>query len=208
MSTRTSAADLNLLSCSANVWGLNEGGPNALTLSGQPVPLDDALVTPDPQAYSSILKVCDGSHDLRLSSPNNGVLQIQQGRENALDINNRVERVQVYAEFGFGGGSGDNVLTVKGGSRDIKLWGPIYSRGLNADYVQDAWSDQCADLCSGIDLSGLTRADGQPVTIVLGRFGSKVDRYPASYRVLFWKSLGYRLYWLGKRAAVALHLLG
>lgn len=210
---RTSSADFNYLSCSNGIWGLNEGSTDPAypeqNLPAQPVPLD--LTPSDPQLYAAILKICDGTTNLDLSAGTlartQGSLQIAQGHENSLDINNRVSGLTIFAEFGWGGGDGDQVITVKGGSHDNKIMGVIYSTGTNADYVQDAWSDQCSDLVSDMDLSGLTRADNQPVSIILGRFGSKVYHYPLSYHVLFWKSLGYKLYYVGKQAAVKLGLI-
>lgn len=202
---RTSAADVNLLSVSNNIWGTNEGSTAAITLPSQPSPLQDALDTITPQSYSSILKIADGTHDLDL--PETGYLDIAQGAENVVDFNNQVTNVTLHAHFGVGGGQGDQIVTVKGGCSNIKLNGFIYSTGRNADVVLDAWSDQSSALVSGIDLSGLARVDGQPVTIILGRFGSKIDHYPVSYRVLWWKSLCYKVYYLAKAAAVKLHLI-
>ena len=202
--SRTSKADYNRLSCSNNIWGLNFASPQAETLAHMPEPLE---LTPDNASdYDTLLKICDNSHDIWLGQRE--LIQIAQGRENAVDLNNRAHNITLSAAFGVGGGRGDNVITIKGGCSQIRLSGIIYSTGNNADVVTDAWSDQSSDLVSGVLLSGLVRADGKPVTIILGRFGSKIDGYPISYKVLFWKSLGYRLYWLGKWAAVKLGLMG
>lgn len=198
---RTSAADVNRLSCSNNIWGYDEGSDHAQTLDHIPEPLD--LLPPNPQAFSAILKICDNSHDIWLGQ--RGLIQIAQGKENSVDFNNRVANCTIAAEFGFGGGVGDQVITVKGGCHDCRFSGVIHSTGRNGDVVIDAWSDQCHDLCSNIDLSGLTRADNQPVCVILGRFGSKAN-LPRGAKVLFWKSLGYKLYWLGKLAAVKMGL--
>ncbi len=207
MTPRTSAAEVNRLSCSNGVWGLDEGSDHAQILGSDwihPNQINDYLNVADRAAYSSLLKLCDHSVGPDYSGT---PLIIPQGRENAVDMNNVAWAIRIKAEFGRPGQEGDQVITVKGGCSGIWLMGTIYSRGRNADYVQDAWSDQSAALCSEIDLSGLVRADGQPVTIILGRFGSKVAAYPASYRVLFWKSLGYSLYHVGKSAAVKLGLI-
>ncbi len=205
MSTlRTSAADINYLSVSNGVWGLCEGSPYPTSLGGEPDWATFSLCPEQPRAFASILKICDTTHGLRLPAPGTGLIRIAQAMENTADFNNGVLDVQLYAQFGWGGGFGDNVITIKGGCRDIKLWGVIYSHGREADVTIDAWSDQSDALCSGIDLSGLVRADGQPVTIILGRFGSKVAAYPASYQVLFWKSLGYKVYHIAKSAVVKL----
>ncbi len=202
MSTRTSRADVNRLSFSNGIWGLDEGSDHAQTLGSDwihPTQVNDYLNVLDPTAYSSLLKLCDHSVGPDYSGT---PLVIPQGCENAVDMNNAAHAIRVKADYGKPGQEGDQVITVKGGCSGIWLMGTIYSRGRNADYVQDAWSDQSSQLCTDIDLSGLSRADGKPVSMILGRFGSKVAKYPASYRVLFWKSLGYRLYWVAKLAYV------
>ncbi len=201
MGLRTSRADANFFSISNGIYQWYAGTPDARAAAVLPYPL---VFGPDSKTYrwASYLKICDGTNGLRL-----GGVVITQGDENTADFNNEVSDTSLSGEFGFGGGRGQQVFTLKGGCRNIRLWGIIYSKGDNADVVIDAWSDQSDKLCGGTDLSGLIRADGQPITIILGRFGSKVDAYPASYRVLFWKSLGYRFYWLGKWAAVKLGLI-
>lgn len=204
---RTSAADINRLSCSNGIWGLDEGSDHAQTLPAQPDLHDAALCPANPQSYAAILKICDGTRDLTLPAVGQGFVQIAQGMENSVDLNNGAANITIHGEFGWGGGSGDQVITIKGGCQNIMLWGILYSKGNEADITLDAWSDQSSALVSGINLSGLTRVDGQPITIILGRFGSNVAAYPASYRVLFWKSLAYRVYWLAKAAAVKLHLI-
>ncbi len=195
---RTSAADINRLSCSANVWGWDEGSDHAAPAESPPsVGLN--LRATGPTHYSSYLKLCDGTIGVALTSA-----VIEQGLENAVDFNARASDCFVMAEFGSTGMTGDQVVTIKGGCSNIAVAGTIYSHGREADVTLDAWSDQSSVLVSGIDLSGLTRADGQPVTIILGRFGSKVDAYPASYRVLRWKSWGYAAYHVVKTAYVAI----
>lgn len=206
MSTRTSAADINYLSVANGIWGLNEGSYYAQTLDAQPSPLN--LMPADPQSYSAILKVCDGAHDLTLPASGQGYIDIAQGMENAVDLNNACENITISAYFGWGKGTGDQVITLKGGCKNVKLQGVIYSTGREADIVIDAWSDQSSALVTGTDLSCLTRFDTQPIEIILGRFGSKIDHYPYAYKVLFWKSLGYRIYWLAKWAALKLGLFG
>lgn len=201
---RTSKADSNLFSVSANTFQWFAGTPDVKQADGIPNPTVFTPKAAEAPSYiwATMLKVCDGTHSVVLND-----LHVAQGDENALDCNNGVADCQLVGAWGEGGGTGQQVITVKGGCRNLRIWGIIYSKGLNADYVQDAWADQSQELCSRIDLSALSRADGQPVTIILGRFGSSIEHYPASYRVLFWKSLGYKLYWLGKRAAVKLGLI-
>ncbi len=200
MSTPTSKHDANLFSISANQLQWYAGTPNATPADAIPNP--PIFGTDAPGSWDTYLKICDGTHDLQLAG-----IYVKQGNENAVDLNNGAHHCAFAGDLGWGGGSGDNVITIKGGCHDITFGGVIYSRGNEADVTLDAWSDQSHDLCSNIDLSNLTRADGQPLTIILGRFGSKVAHWPPSYRVLWWKSWCYRAYHMVKRAAVALHLL-
>jgi len=200
MSTRTSKADANYFSVSNGTYQYFAGTDKVQSVDYPPSPL--IFGTDANESWDTYVKVCDGTKGLQWAG-----LRAKQGNENSLDLNNRVENCQLAGDWGWGGGAGDQVITVKGGCHDISIGGVIWSRGNNADYVQDAWSDQSSDLCLGIDLGVLTRADGQPVTIILGRFGSKIAVYPPSYRVLWLKSWGYSLYWLGKRVAVKLGLI-
>lgn len=202
---RTSAADINLLSCSANVWGLNEGSDHAQTLDKQPDPV--SLMPEVPSAYSSLLKICDGTHDIILPAPGTGYLDIAQGMENSVDFNNRVSNVTVAAHFGQGGGTGDQVLTVKGGCHDCRFTGFIHSEGHNAMVVVGNWSDQCFDESYNLDFTHLVRADDEPITFILSRCHD--IQLPPGAVVLKWKSLGYSAYWWFKRAYVGiLKLIG
>jgi hypothetical protein len=200
MST-TSKHDANWFSVSNNTFQFFAGTDKVAQAEGIPNP--PIFGSDAPGAWDTYLKICDGTHDLKISG-----ICAKQGMEGTVDFNNGAHHVALAGDFGWGGGSGDQVVTLKGGCHDISLAGVIYSRGNEADIVIDAWSDQSRELCYNIDLSNLTRADGQPITIILGRFGSTVAHYPPSHKVLWWKSIGYRAYWLAKRAAVALHLLG
>jgi hypothetical protein len=202
--SRTSKADRNFFSISNGSYQWYAGTDSPEPADGPPDPLH--FLPEDPQSWDAVLKICDETHDVWWGQRE--LVKIAQGRENAFDLNAKAHSITLAAEFGVGGGRGDNVVTIKGGCSQIRLSGIIYSTGNNADVVTDAWSDQSSDLVSGVLLSGLIRGDGKPVTIILGRFGSKIDGYPISYKVLFWKSLGYRLYWLGKWAAVKLGLMG
>lgn len=201
--SRTSKADKNLFSVSANTYQWFSGTDHPEPAAGPP---DDFVFTSDdPQVWDSCLKIANGTHDIWWGQRD--LVRIGQGQENALDINSSSSNIAIAAEFGWGGGRGDNVITIKGGARDIRLSGPIFSTGNEADVTLDAWSDQSSKLVSGVNLAGLFRADGKPVTIILGRFGSKVNSHPASYKVLRWKSLGYSAYWLAKWVAVKLGLI-
>ncbi len=198
--TRTSAADINRLSCSANVWGWDEGSDHA-TAAEPPPAIGLNLRPTGPTHYSSYLKLCDGTTCVHITGA-----VIEQGLENAMDLNARASDILVMAEFGSTGMTGDQVITVKGGCSKITVAGTIYSKGRNADVVIGAWSDQCLDQSFDLDFSALKRADGQPVTFILARCHDV--KLPDGADVLMLKSWGYSAYWWLKRAAVKLGLFG
>jgi hypothetical protein len=206
MSTRTSKADLNYLSVSNGVWGVNEGSDHAENLPGEPDWDTFSLTPPNARDYASLLKICDNSRGLSIPKPATGLLSIAQGQENAVDVNNRVASLNLVAHFGAGGQSGDQVITVKGGCHDLRFWGIIHSTGNNAEVVVGNWSDQCYDESYNLDFTGLVHEDGQPVTFILAR--CRDVKLPPGARVLRWKSLCLSAYWWAKWAAVKLHLLG
>lgn len=205
MSTRTSKADLNYLSCSNGIWGLNEGSDAAQNLPSEPDWSTFSLTPANARDYASLLKICDNSRDLSIPKPSTGLLAIAQGQENAVDVNNRVANLNLVARFGAGGGEGDNVITVKGGSHDLRFWGVIHSSGREAEVTVGAWSDQCHDQSYNLDFSGLVHEDGQPVTFILSRCHDV--KLPPGARVLRWKSLCYSAYWWLKLAAVKVGLI-
>lgn len=200
---RTSKADANYYSISANTYQWFAGTPQA---KSDDAPIKQLILDPEkPQDWDAILKVSDGTEQLYLPPAGTGLCQIAQGRENSVDVNNRVRDVSFNGEFGWGGGEGDQVITVKGGSHDLKFWGIIYSVGRNADVVLGAWSDQCHDQSYNLDFSDLIRADDHPITFVLSRcHGVKL---PPGAKVLWWKSLCYSAYWWAKLVAVKLGLM-
>jgi hypothetical protein len=201
MSTRTSKADKNFFSLDAQnaVWF---AGTDEWCYETGPIPTE--LMPENPQDWDAILKTSNRS-DTYLKE-----LRIAQGRENALDQNNRTRDCSFQGDFGVGSGplrqpNPDQVITTKGGSHDIVYSGTIWSKGRNADVVVGAWSDQSHDISTDLDYSGLSRVDGQPVTFILSRCARV--KLPPNAKVLRLKSLGYSIYWWAKFAAVKLHLL-
>ena len=197
MSTvRTSKKDRNFFSLDAQ---------NAVWYAGtdewryEPGPIPTELVPENPQLWDAIFKTSNrsGTH---LKG-----LRVAQGRENCLDQNNFTRDCSFQGDFGVGGGEGDNVITTKGGSQRLTYSGTIWSQGRNAAVVIGAWSDQNYDISTDLDYSGLSRADGQPVTFILSRC-TRV-KLPPNAKVLRLKSLGYSAYWWLKFAAVKLHIL-
>ena len=207
---RTAEKDKNYLSLNSQsiVWFAGTDQERE-----DPGPLARPLIlTPDnPKDWDSILK-CSGRQQTILS----GVV-VSQAKENVLDINNRSAGLSFDGEWGITGKEGEQVFTIKGASHDIKLGGPVHSRGTKADIVIGCWSDQSNDPAYNIDLTDLYYVSGRPLTVVVGRvaspilalFGkSKSLKMPKNSKVLFWASVGEILHWWGKRAAVKAGLFG
>ena len=208
MSTsRSSKADKNFFSLDAE---------NAVWFAGtdewryEPGPIPTSLLPENPQEWDAILKTSNRA-DTHLSG-----LIVAQGRENALDQNNRTRNCSFKGEFGRHGGEGDQVITTKGGSSFLKYSGTIWSIGKRATVVIGAWSDQCHDTSHHLDYSGLHNVAGAPVTFILSRVNSPIMAalgrpkdivLPKGAKVLFWASIGDQCYWWLKFAAVKLRLL-
>lgn len=202
---RTSKIDKNYLSLNKDsvVWfaGTPEAHQGSL-----PYPLD--LLPAAPQDWDSVLKF-SGRHNTEL-----GMVKVAQGRENSVDMNNQCAGLSLEGEFGVGGGGGDQIFTIKGGSTDILIKGIVHSEGKKASIVIGAWSDQSTKPSSHIDLSLLRHISGRPLTVILGRVnhalvsilrGSSPDiALPPGARIKRWASLGEWLYWWAKRIYVAL----
>lgn len=205
--SRTSKADKNYLSLDADnvVWfaGTDEW-------RYEPGPIPTILRPYRAQDWDAIFKTSN-----RANAHLTG-LSIAQGGENASDQNDRTRDCSFHGDFGVGGGEGDQVITTKGGSHDIAYSGTIWSKGRRADCVCGAWADQSQETTHHIDYSGLSRADGQPVTFILSRVNSpfmaalgrpKDITLPKGARVLFWASVLDQCYYWLKFAAVKLHIL-
>lgn len=193
---RTSRADRNLLSCSEGIWQAYSGTPDAEPAD----PLYDGgeVGTARPQDWDAILKV-SRTPSLRLAR-----LQVQQGRENALDCNNRCSDCVLDGDWGVGGGLGDQVITTKGGCQRMTYSGTVHSEGRNGHIVCGQWSDQSHDLSTDIDYSQLRHVTGKPLTFVLVRCARV--KLPPGGKVLWVRSLLNRAYWWAKFAAVKLGL--
>jgi hypothetical protein len=194
--TRTSKADRNFFSLDATnaVWF---AGTDEWRYETGAIPTK--LVPEKPHDWDAILKTSNRA-DTHLIS-----LSVAQGRENALDQNNKTRYCSFRGDFGVGGGEGDQVITTKGGCQHLTYSGTIWSKGRNADVVVGAWSDQSYDISTDLDYSDLSRADGQPVIFILSRCARV--KLPPNAKVLRLKSLGYSAYWWLKFAAVKLHIL-
>lgn len=206
---RTSKADFNHLSITPEGATLFAGSDHAIPTE-MPPPQGAIIQPPTPSQYSAILKLS------RVDTLQLDGIKISQGQENALDCNSRCTRVSIEGEFGQTGEVGDQVITVKGGCTLMRISGVIHSRGRRADVCTGVWSDQSKEVSANLDCSGLSRADGAPVTFILSRVNSPIMAalgrpkdilLPKGAKVLFWASIGDQCYWWLKLAAVKLHLL-
>lgn len=204
-SLRTSAADRNFLSISNGIWEWYSGTDTAKPAERPPLL---RLIPSDLKSWAACFKVCDGTSDLIFE-----YIEIAQCDENSVDLNNHVKKCKFSGSFGTQGNVGQQVLTIKGGCEDIEFSGYICSDGINAHVVIGAWSDQSFNVSSNLDFSRLDHITGKKLTFILGRvnnpiralFGRPSDIIlPKNAKVLFWKSLGYQIYWWGKWVAVKL----
>ena len=181
---RTSKRDINYFSIAEN-----------LPDRAYSIPL---LLTPyNSESYDSIFKLSKGTKLLTYS----GVV-ISQGRENVLDCNGGISNIQIEGKFGEVGQTGDQVITAKGGCEDLIFRGEIRSRGKFCDVFLGSWSDENYGVTRKIDLSSLYRAN-EKISIVVGR--AEIPKYDKKYaKILFWKSLGAKIYWWAKFAYVKL----
>lgn len=199
---RTSKQDRNFLSLNSDsiVWfaGTPEEKQGEL-----PYPLD--LLPEKPQDFDAILK-CSGRTNTQLAG-----LKVAQGRENSADLNNETHNVAFEGRFGVGGGTGDQIFTIKGGSYNVLIKGSVESAGRIAHVTIGQWSDQSTATTHHIDLSLLRVASGEPFTVVFGRVNSPIlailgkspdIALPPNARILVWKSLGLFAYWWLKRVYV------
>lgn len=208
---RTAEQDVNYLSLNRTSIVLYAGTPDETevhVVADSDIPVD--LVPPDVKHWDSILK-CSDRHDTTLTG-----LRVAQGKENSLDINRGSSGLTFSGDWGVVGNTGEQVMTIKGGSFTIHLSGTVYSSGTDCDLEIGCWSDQSMEVVHDLDLSGLKHVVGRPLTVVLGRvrqpwkawIGKAPDdiRLPAGAKVLVWGSIQEQLYWWAKRAAVKLGL--
>ena len=123
---------------------------------------DPPLFNQPEASYDAILKVNANYFILK-----NGL--ISQGVEDSLNIANNSRSCMVDATYGYGGGQGLRVITVKGGCQGICLSGMIQEHGTSywdGDVSIDDWIDQTYNPSGQIDLSGLSSMDGKKVKVV------------------------------------------
>lgn len=202
---RTAEQDRNYLSLNLDSVVWYAGTPEEV--QGEiPYPLH--LLPADPKRWDSILKLSN-RHKTSLYA-----VQVAQGKENVVDINNETSGILIEGQFGVTGEEGEQIFTIKGGSSDILLKGSVHSRGKLADIYVGQWSDQSTAPSHHIDLSLLRHETGRPLTVILSRVNSPLRSIllgrspdialPANARVLKWASLGGLAYWWLKRMYVLL----
>lgn len=125
------------------------------------------VFTPDnPSQYATILKTSGNINPISFDGA-----VIGQGHENSIDINNRCHDItHTNATIGVNGPNGDQVITLKGGSRNIKISGIVHSRGTRQKVDVDIgnWSDQSYDNTQGVTFD-LKHVDGKPINVRIGR---------------------------------------
>jgi hypothetical protein len=200
-------AQFNFFSVTPGGSGIGSGGPNPMPLPAGTWPKEqifdpsfaytDLTVAPNPTSpasYDSILKIADGA---AVSAEN---IEVAQGHEDALNIQNQSGPVSLRGNFGYGRAPGLRIIAIKGGCHDIVLQGTIYQRGTRTDVEIGDWSDQSIAPSVNIDASGLIAFDGKPVRVVIAR-GRKVKLGANKRDWLL--SLETLAYWWFKRAVRA-----
>jgi hypothetical protein len=123
------------------------------------------------------------------------------GREDCVDVNNRSDNLVIHAPAGFRP-AGKYVSTIKGGSADISIHGPILEGARVVEHDLGNWSDQSQARTGPVSLS-TPSAGGWPVrwrrlnamTPALGE-----GRYTQVLGVRGWfRPIFVKLYALGKR---------
>lgn len=205
---RTATKDCNYLSLNRDSVVWYAGTDQERQAEAIPYPVE--LVPEDPKAWDSILKV-SGREGLDLTAAPG--VRIAQGKENAIDINNRAAHINIPGDIGVTGVEGEQVITIKGGSHHIIIAGYVYSRGTDCDVEIGCWSDQSTEVTHDVDLSRLAHHSGRSLTVVLGRVRQpwkvwlgKVPsdiKLPLGARLDVWGSIQEQLAWWAKRVWVA-----
>jgi hypothetical protein len=195
--TRTSRRDNNYFS-------IHEGITNCEGSVGVEVPHPPVFAPMEPEKYDAILKLsATTGDDLAVAGIELSNVWVLQGGEAALDINGcgqGSKNLVVDGVFGHvvrGVPQGRTVIVIKGGSA-VEVRGVVRSRGRLADIIVGDWSDESYSK-SRARLE-LIHEDGDPVRVAYGR-SDKPEMSP-NCKVLFWLSLGLKLYWWAKYALV------
>jgi hypothetical protein len=118
-------------------------------------------------------------------------LTVAQGREDSVDMNNGCSDIDLRGDFGYGGG-GNQVITIKGGSKNISIFGCLHSRGKETDVDIGNWSDQSYNKSEVVRLN-LVHVDGKPVRVRIGR--AKGVELIGKYEVSKFENFKLVAYW-------------
>ena len=117
---------------------------------------------------------------------------VEGGRENAVDINRNCRNILIR-DTTLKGGDHCSVV-IKGGSRAIDLLRVlIVPGGGHYDIELGGWSDQSKEKTGLVLLEHVMRTDGKPVRVAVGN-AKRPMVYGGNVKVLFWWSLGLKLY--------------
>lgn len=197
MNPRTSRRDRNYFS-------IHDGITNCDGVVGTALPRPMVFAPLEPEKYDAILKLsATTGDDLKAAGIELNNIWALQGRESAVDINGCsasgtnfvVDGVFGHATRGIPPGRA--VIIIKGGSA-VEVRGIVRSRGRLADVIIGDWSDESYEK-SAAKLE-LFHEDGAPVRVAYGR-AFKPTMSP-NCKVLFWLSIGLKLYWWSKYALV------
>lgn len=130
-------------------------------------------------------------------------LKIAQGQENSVDMN-VCEDVDIAGDFGLPDASGkkgraDQVFTIKGGSKRIRVAGKVFSEATRgkAQVVVGEWSDQSYVPSSQVTLD-LFSHTVEPVYYATGWVVPFTVHGKTGMKWLFWESVGHKIYWVTK----------
>jgi hypothetical protein len=156
--------------------------------------LDGDLLVPPNKTYDGTLKFSQTSNYKVVS------LYAASANESSLDINNHCTNLAIQGTLGQVGDVLEHPVTIKGAAdvpdSKIVLTLLIRSRGKNFDVILGDWSDESYNVLRGVVLNIAAHPDGKPIRVVLGRAVKPL--MTANCEVLFWWSLGLKIYWWAK----------
>jgi hypothetical protein len=186
-----------------NGMAIGDGGANAQQYAGPIPPVVSPAAPPVPlvgnpsasSAYDAILKVCDGAGGFSLAS-----ITVAQGAQDSLNFANGAHDVTVSGTLGVGAVPGVRVVTSKGPNRNLAFGATVLAQaGTEEEIALGDWLDESYGAPDRLDLTQVTRADGQRVRVVVGH--SPWPKTNANQTVLLWRSLCMKGYWWFKRFA-------
>lgn len=159
---------------------------------------DLVVSAPNPADYDDIFKI-SGSSNIRVRdctiNPDGG------NREDGVDI----MRYSKYIDFQWCkvGAGGKYAFTVKGGSAHVTIADCEITRGggnwERVDIDIGNWSTTTPAKTGVVTIDHVTRTDGKPVRVRVG-WADKPVVIGGNVHILFWQSLGLKIYCLVRRA--------